>query len=403
MVIYTMTKKQILRIVISVLVGAAAILLIVFAVFGSVTASADSGKKPIMSVERGDNKIALTFNCAWDAGDIGGLLEILDKNSVKATFFVTGEFCDSHPDAVRSMSKSGHSVQSLTDKNIHIKGMNINDLIADAKSVSQKIKTLAGKEPTLYRAPFGDHDDKTLTTIEGIGLKPVQWSVDSKDLDDPDAVSVKKRVLDGTGSGSILLFHNDCPVTAEVLGQLTTELKQKGFEFVRAEDVIYSENGVIDEKGVQHYRPAVSASLPIIYSEDNEALDSAFEKMRRNLTLQQIYDLSSVGRVGLVDEIKSFLTESETEAVREASYNELTDCYLVLVYAAEHYGAGGTFTDPQYEEIPQIVPPIDTEDDIAVIPELYAEEPSLMSKDGNAEDEADMTDNYDTSDPGFIK
>ena len=114
----------------TVLIAAAAILLVIFAVFGSVTASADTGKKPVRSVERGDNKIALTFNCAWDAGDIDALLSALSDGSAAATFFVTGEFCDAHPDAVKRIAASGHSVQSLTDKNIHIKGMNINDLIA---------------------------------------------------------------------------------------------------------------------------------------------------------------------------------------------------------------------------------------------------------------------------------
>ena len=386
MVIYTMTRKQILRITAAVLAAIIAVLLIVFAITGSVTASAQTEKMPVCSVGRGDNKIALTFNCAWDASDIGTLLDTLGKNDARATFFVTGEFCDTHPDAVRKMSENGHSVQSCTDKNIHIKGMNINDLIADAKAASQKIRTLTGKEPKLYRAPFGDYDDKALTTLEGMGLIPVQWSVDSKDLDDPDALSVKKRVLENTASGSILLFHNESTVNGDALAQIITGLKQKGFETVRAEELLFSDNYIIDENGIQQYRPAVSASLPIIYAENNDALDAAFEKLRENLTLQEIYDLSSVGRVGMIDKIKTFLNEREEYAVREASYEELMDCYLVLVYAAENYGCGGTYTEPMYEEIPQIIPPED-EDEIPVIPEEYNDEPDIdgpdIGKDGS--------------------
>ena len=371
-----MTKKQILRITGVVLVCIIAILLIVFAVVGSVTASADTARKPIYSVERGDNKVALTFSCAWDAGDIDALLEKLAGADARATFFVTGEFCDEHPDAVRKMSAGGHSVQNLTDKNIHIKGMNINDLIADIKSCSQKIKTLTGKEPTVLRAPFGDFDDKTLTTVEGMGLKPVQWSVDSKDLDDPDPDSVKKRVLDSTESGSILLFHNDCPVTTEAVGAIVTGLKQKGFEAVRIDELLFADNYIISDKGVQQYSPVVSTAVPIVYCDYNVYLDSAFEKLRENLTIQEIYDLSSVGRVGLIDKIKTFMNESELYAMREATYEELMDCYMTLVYAAEKYGAGGTYTDPQYEEIPQINRvPASTEDEQPVIPD-----------DDNAED-----------------
>ena len=100
--------------------------------------------------------------------------------------------------------------------------------------------------------------------------------------------------------------------------------------------------------------------------------------------MQEIYDLSSVGRVGLIDKIKSFLNERELYAVREATYEELMDCYLVLVYAAEHYGCGGTYTEPMYEEIPQITPP--EEDDIPVIPE----EDDIPSEPGDHIDEPDI-------------
>ena len=381
MVVYTMTKKQIIRIAGIVLAAVAAVLIIVFGVFGSVTASADSSKKPINRVERGDNKIALTFDCAWDASDTDKLLDILNTAGARATFFVTGEFCDTHPDAVRKMSSAGHSVQNGSDKNIHIAGTNINDLIADTNSASKKIETITGKSPAFYRTSYGDTDDKSLTTLEGMGYTVIGHSVDSKDLDDPDPASVRDRVLKAAVSGSVILFHNDTEVTDEALGLVIKELKQKGFELVRIEDLVFTANFIIDDTGTQRYQPSVPTALPVIYS-TNEALDSAFEKMRRNLTIQQIYDLSSVGRVALVDDIKSFLNESELYAVREATYEELMECYTTLVYAAEEYGAGGSYTAELSDAIPQIAAvqeqteePSGTDTQSAgVMPEQFAEE-----------------------------
>lgn len=357
MVVCTMTKKQIIRIGSIIAAAVAAVLIIIFAVSDSVTASADSGKKPIYRVERGDNRIALTFDCAWDAAGVDEILDALNTLGAKATFFVTGEFCDAHSDAVRKMSTAGHSVQNGSDKNGHIAGMNVNDLIADTNEAAKKIKSITGTEPTFYRAPYGDYDDKSLTTLEGMGYTVIQWSVDSDDLEDPDTDSVKRRILDNTVSGSVLLFHNDAAVTPAALPQIVTELKRKGFEPVKIEDLVFSSNCFTDERGTQIYQPVVSAALPIVYSDENAALDSAFEKIRQNLTLQQIYDLSSVGRVALVDDIKEFLNAEELYAMREATYEELMDCYMVLVYAAENYGAGGAYTEPEYEEIPQIVAP----------------------------------------------
>ena len=374
MVVCTMTRKQIIRIGSIAAAVIALVLIIIFAVTNSVTASADTGRKPIYRVERGDNRIALTFDCAWDSAGTDSILEVLDTLGVKATFFVTGEFCDEHSDAVRRISAAGHSVQNCSDKNGHIAGMNVNDLIADTNEAAKKIKSVTGVQPVFYRAPYGDYDDKSLTTLEGMGYRVVQWSVDSDDLEDPDADSVKRRITDNTVSGSILLFHNDAPVTAAALSDIITELKRKGFEPVKLDDLIFSDNYVVDEKGTQLYRPAVSTALPIVYSDENAALDSAFEKLRENLSLQQIYDLSSVGRVGLIDDIKDFLNEEELYAMREATYEELMDCYMVLVYAAEQYGAGGAYTEPQYEDIPQIEAPRPEYEPKSGTPEVSTEE-----------------------------
>lgn len=183
MVVYTMTKKQILRIISVVLFGLLAAAIIIFAVFNAVTASADERKLPIYCVDRGDNKIALTFDCAWGNSNTDELLRILENANAKATFFVTGEFCDKYPEDVKKFYDAGHSVQNHSDIHPHVKGMNINSLIEDTRECSRKIKMITGEEPALYRSPYGEFDDNVITTVEGMGLKFIQWSVEAIDRD----------------------------------------------------------------------------------------------------------------------------------------------------------------------------------------------------------------------------
>ena len=59
----------------------------------------------------------------------------------------------------------------------------MNELISDTKACSQKIEMITGEQPTLYRAPYGEYDDNLITTIEGMGLKPIQWDVEGMDTD----------------------------------------------------------------------------------------------------------------------------------------------------------------------------------------------------------------------------
>lgn len=56
---------------------------------------------PIYSVERCDNKIALTFDCAWNDDDIDSILDTLDKYNCKATFFVVGDWAEKYSESLK--------------------------------------------------------------------------------------------------------------------------------------------------------------------------------------------------------------------------------------------------------------------------------------------------------------
>ena len=146
-------------------------------------ASATTRQLPVYCVERGDNKISLTFDVAWENSNTQELIDILDEYDARATFFVTGDWCDRYPDDVKMFADAGHEIQNHSDVHPHVKGMNVNDLITDTKSASQKIKDITGTEPTLYRAPYGEYDDTVITTIEGMGLTVIQWDVEALDID----------------------------------------------------------------------------------------------------------------------------------------------------------------------------------------------------------------------------
>lgn len=52
--------------------------------------------------EAGGKKIALTFDAAWGNEDTKKILEILKKNNVKVTFFMTGGWVESYPEIGRA-------------------------------------------------------------------------------------------------------------------------------------------------------------------------------------------------------------------------------------------------------------------------------------------------------------
>ena len=51
------------------------------------------------------------MNCAWNADDIDKILEILEQNNIKITFFMVGDWIDKFPDYVKKISEAGHEIR----------------------------------------------------------------------------------------------------------------------------------------------------------------------------------------------------------------------------------------------------------------------------------------------------
>ena len=179
----SLSKKTVKRLVAVSSIAAATAAVGIFAVVSTVGTQAAGKLLPIYSVDRGDNKIALTFDVAWENSNTDELIEILDEYDAEATFFVTGDWCDRYPDDVREFCNAGHEIQNHSDQHPHVEGINVNDLIADTNEAARKIEMLTGEKPTLYRAPYGEYDDAMMTTLEGMGYKVIQWDVETMDTD----------------------------------------------------------------------------------------------------------------------------------------------------------------------------------------------------------------------------
>ncbi len=66
---------------------------------------------PIYNVETTENKVAFTMNCAWNADDIDAILKTLEKNNIKITFFIVGDWMEKYPEAVKKIYEAGHEIR----------------------------------------------------------------------------------------------------------------------------------------------------------------------------------------------------------------------------------------------------------------------------------------------------
>lgn len=209
---------------------------------------------PIYCVDCGnDKKIALTFDAAWGNEDTQKILEILDKQNVKVTFFMTGGWVETYPDDVRAILDAGHDLGNHSENHKNMSQLSNAEKKDELMKVHEKVKELTGYEMFLFRPPYGDYDNDVITTASACGYYSIQWDVDSLDWKNFGVNSIIQTVTNHKhlDSGSIILCHNGAKYTADALDTMITTLKEKGYTFVPVSELIYRENYHMNHEGRQ--------------------------------------------------------------------------------------------------------------------------------------------------------
>ncbi len=250
MKIFVLSKDTILiyALVILVLVGMFTVGTMSESVITNATAPSEI---PIYRVNTDSKKIAITFDAAWEDTDTDQIIALLKENNAKASFFMVGGFIDRYPQAVKKFHDNGHEVLNHSDSHLHMTELSEEQIINEINKCEEKIKNVTGTSLKLFRAPYGDYNDKVVALGRENGYEVIQWDVDSLDWKDLSTDEIVARVKSGTKKGSIILFHNGAKNTVPALKKLLPELKKDGYEFVKVSELIYKKDYTIDKSGEQ--------------------------------------------------------------------------------------------------------------------------------------------------------
>lgn len=207
---------------------------------------------PVYSVETQEKKISISFDCAWGTEYTDELLDVLERENVRATFFMVEFWTEKYPEYVKKIDEKGHEIGTHSATHSYMSKLSEEEIRQELTSSSQAIEEATGKKTQLFRPPYGDYDDLLIDTAKSMGLYSIQWDVDSLDWKDLSANDIAMRVINRVQNGSIILCHNNGLYTAEALPIILDTLKNKGYEFVPVGELIYKENYTIDVNGRQH-------------------------------------------------------------------------------------------------------------------------------------------------------
>ncbi len=206
---------------------------------------------PIYSVETKEKKIAITFDAAWEPTDTDELIEILKKYNAKATVFCVGNWVKKFPEDALKFHENGHELANHSQSHKMYSSISREEVKEELLLCNKAIESLTGSKVKLCRAPSGDYDNKSIEIAESLGMKMIQWNLDSLDYRGLSVDEIYKRLTENPENGSILLFHNGVKNTAPALSKVLEFYSNNGFQFVTVSELIYKDDYKIDHTGRQ--------------------------------------------------------------------------------------------------------------------------------------------------------
>lgn len=197
-------------------------------------------------------QVALTFDDGPSGSLTPQILDLLKQYNLKCSFFLVGEMVSYNRSIVTRMGAEGHELGYHTWGHTFLTAMSNQEIKNDFNRFNSLLMELCGRGATVYRAPGGGINDRTLQALD---LPHIMWSVDTRDWEVRNTDKVCTAILNGLKDGAIILVHD--------IHATTITGTKKALDYIFANDLdvefltvteLLSRNGTPPQAGVNYSR-----------------------------------------------------------------------------------------------------------------------------------------------------
>ncbi|MBI1754955.1 polysaccharide deacetylase family protein [Candidatus Azambacteria bacterium] len=197
--------------------------------------------KDVIQVPLNEKLFALTFDGGGNENGVKEILDILAKERVHSSFFLTGNFMKKFPQAVSAISSGGHEIANHTLSHKNLKEMSAQDAAQEIAGFEEAARAQSVSWAPFFRFPYGTYKKEDIALVNGAGYVAVRWTVDSwgwqGKADGRAAEFVAGRVIEKAVPGGIALMHlgsakDGSTLDADALADIIRALGAQGYRFV---------------------------------------------------------------------------------------------------------------------------------------------------------------------------
>ena len=197
----------------------------------------DLAPAPIYRAHPDKPVVSLLINVAWGNEYLQDMLAVLQKQHVKATFFLEGRWTKNNPALAKMIAEEGHEIGNHSYTHPNMQTLSTQTTRQELRKTNEVIEAVTGKKIHWFAPPSGSFRDETVALAAEQGMGTVLWSVDSIDWQKPSPEVLKQRVLSKLHPGAFILMH-PTESTAQSLETIILKIKDKNLHVVTVSEAI---------------------------------------------------------------------------------------------------------------------------------------------------------------------
>jgi len=167
------------------------------------------------------------------------LLQILNDNDAKSTFFLIGNKVAANPAGAKRIADAGMEVASHTWEHPNMTAIPPKEIPSQLSKASDAIESATGQRPNLLRTAGGLINDAVLAEAKRQGMADINWDVIPFDwVNDSNTAATTYMLKTQIKPGSVVLFHDTYSSTVDVVYQFIPVLKANGYHLVTVSQLL---------------------------------------------------------------------------------------------------------------------------------------------------------------------
>ncbi|MBB6449261.1 putative sporulation protein (polysaccharide deacetylase family) [Geomicrobium halophilum] len=173
--------------------------------------------------------VGFVINVAWGNEHLPDILNELNEQEVRATFFLDGSWVRNQPRLARMIKEEGHEIGNHAYSHPDMAALSPEEIRSELEDTNEIIDATLNEQPEWFTPPSGSFNQEVVEIAHELDMYTVLWTVDTIDWKNPDTNAMVDRVVNNIHPGAMILMHPTQP-TAEGIGDIIEQIREQGLE-----------------------------------------------------------------------------------------------------------------------------------------------------------------------------